>query len=164
MNNLSLIAAIGENNELGKDNSLIWNLKGDLKFFKTATMGKTIIMGRKTFDSLPGLLKGRHHIVLSKENPNLPSEVELYHDYESLMKRISIIDDEVFIIGGASIYKLFIDDVDKMLLTEIMAKEDNADTYFPEFNKEEWDREVLSEHEENGIQYNHVKYLRKKMR
>lgn len=164
MKNLSLIAAIGENNELGKDNKLIWYLKEDLKFFKEQTMGKTIIMGRNTFDSLPGILKGRHHIVLSKSNLTLPSEVEVFHDYESLKAHITNIDEEMFVIGGASVYKLFLNDVDKMLLTEINAKDDQADAYFPKFNTEEWDREVLSKHEDNGIEYSHVKYLRKRMR
>ena len=162
MKNLSLIAAIGENNELGKDNKLIWYLKEDLKFFKEQTMGKTIIMGRNTFESLPGILKGRHHIVLSSNNLNFPSEVEVYHDYYTLKDAISKSREEMFVIGGASVYSLFIDDVDKMLLTEIMASDEQADTYFPQFDKDEWDREILCSHTDNDISYNHVKYLRKK--
>ena len=164
MKNLSLIAAIGENNELGKDNKLIWYLKEDLKFFKEQTMGKTIIMGRNTFESLPGILKGRHHIVLTRNNLNLPNEVDIFHDYESLKEYIANIDEEMFVIGGASVYRLFLNDVDKMLLTEISAKDDMADAYFPEFDKNDWDKEVLSSHNDNGISYNHVKYLRKKMK
>lgn len=162
MKNLSLIAAIGENNELGKDNKLIWYLKEDLKFFKEQTMGKTIIMGRNTFESLPGILKGRHHIVLSSNNLNFSSEVEVYHDYYTLKDAISKSCEEMFVIGGASVYSLFIDDVDKMLLTEIMASDEQADTYFPQFDKDEWDREILCSHTDNDISYNHVKYLRKK--
>lgn len=164
MKNLSLIAAIGENNELGKENKLIWYLKEDLKFFKEQTMGKTIIMGRNTFESLPGILKGRHHIVLSKSNLNLPSEVDVFHDYESLMAHITNIDEEMFVIGGASVYKLFLNDVDKMLLTEINAKDREADAYFPSFDINDWEKEVLCSHDDNGISYNHVKYLRKKMK
>lgn len=164
MKNLSLIAAIGLNNELGKDNKLIWYLREDLKFFKEQTMGKTIIMGRNTFESLPGILKGRHHIVLSRNNLNLPSEVEVYHDYESLKEHILNTEEEMFVIGGASVYSLFMDDVDKMILTEIMANDDRADAYFPKFNHDEWNKEILCSHNDNGISYNHVKYLRKKMK
>lgn len=164
MKNLSLIAAIGENNELGKDNKLIWYLKEDLKFFKEQTMGKTIIMGRNTFESLPGILKGRHHIVLTRNNLKLPNEVDIFHDYESLKEHIANIDEEMFVIGGASVYSLFMNDVDKMLLTEIMAQDDMADAYFPKFDRNDWEREILSSHTDNGISYNHVKYLRKKMK
>ena len=161
MKNLSLIAAIGQNNELGKDNKLIWYLKEDLKFFKENTMHKTIIMGRNTFESFPKLLVGRKHIVLTKQNIVVPDEVHLYHNYEDIKKYIENSDEEMFVIGGSQIYSLFINDVDKMLLTEIKEKEENADTYFPFFDKSKRDREVLCNHEDNGIKYDHVKYLRK---
>jgi len=164
MKNLSLIAAIGKNNELGKDNKLIWYLKEDLKFFRENTMHKTIIMGRNTFESLPGVLKGRKHIVLSRSSVTLPSEVMVYHSYEEVKQYIESSSEEMYIIGGSSIYSLFIDDVDKMLLTEIMSEDKDADAYFPKFNLDEWEKEVLSNHEDNGIQYSHVKYLRKGVR
>lgn len=161
MKNLSLIAAIGENNELGKDNKLIWYLKEDLKFFKENTMHKSIIMGRNTFESLPKLLIGRKHIVLTKKNIDVPKEVSLYHDYGDIKKHIKDSSEEFFVIGGSQIYSLFINDVDKMLITEIKEKDENADVYFPNFDKDEWSREVLCSHEDNGVKYNHVKYLRK---
>ena len=76
---LAIIAAIGQNGELGKDNNLIWHLKGDMKFFKDTTFGHTIIMGRKTFESLPRLLPGRKHIVLSNGNIDIPESYWVNH-------------------------------------------------------------------------------------
>ena len=157
----SIIAAIGKNNELGKNNDLIWHLPGDLKFFKETTTGKTIIMGRKTFESLPKMLPNRHHIVISSSN-NFPEEVEVYNNLEDLLNEKKDINDELFVIGGASIYRLFMDYADKLYLTEIDAECKDADAYFPAFNKEEWDKDILKENENNDIFYKHVLYKRKK--
>lgn len=156
----TIIAAIGKNRELGKDNDLIWHLKGDMKFFRETTTGHSIIMGRKTLESLPKLLPNRHHIVLSSSD-NFTSEIEHYKTLKELLESLKDKNEEIFIIGGASIYKEFIDKVDKMYLTEIDAECKNADAYFPEFNKEEWRREVLKEAEDNSIQYKHVLYKKK---
>ncbi len=158
---LILIAAVGANNELGKDNKLIWYLPNDLKFFKTHTTGHPIIMGYNTFRSLPKLLPNRKHIVLTHhEAAEFPSEVEVYHDKDSLMASLGD-DEEVFVIGGASIYKQFISDADKLLLTEVSASEPDADAFFPEFNKEEYIATILQENEDNGIKYKHLEYRRK---
>ncbi len=157
----SLIAAIGKNNELGKDNSLIWHLPNDLKFFKSVTTGKTIIMGRRTFESLPHMLPNRRHIVLSSST-DFPEEVTVYKDLNDLLLDLKDTKEEVFVIGGASIYKLFIDYADNMYLTLIDAECKEADAYFPTFNEEEWNQELLDENEDNGIKYKHVLYKRKK--
>lgn len=152
----SIIAAIGKNRELGKDNKLIWNLKGDMKFFKDTTTGHTVIMGRKTFESLPKMLPNRHHIVLSSSN-DFPSEVEVYNSLEELKKHLDDVKDELIVIGGGSIYKKFIPYADKLYLTEIDATSE-ADTYFPEFDKDLYLKEELLSNEENGINYKHVLY------
>ena len=152
----SIIAAIGKNRELGKDNKLIWNLKGDMKFFKDTTTGHTVIMGRKTFESLPKMLPNRHHIVLSSSN-DFPSEVEVYNSLEELKKHLDDVKDELIVIGGGSIYKKFIPYADKLYLTEIDANSE-ADTYFPEFDKDLYLKEELLSNEENGINYKHVLY------
>ena len=156
----SIIAAIGKNNELGKDNGLIWSLPGDLKFFRTTTSGKTIIMGRKTFESLPKMLPNRHHIVISRGN-NFPSEVEVYNSLEELLESLKDTNEEIFVIGGESIYKLFLGYADKLYLTEIDAECMDADAYFPEFNKDDYYRDELGENEDNGIQYKHILYRKK---
>lgn len=156
---LVIIAAIGENNELGKGNSLIWHLPGDLKFFKDKTYGKSIVMGRKTFESLPKMLPNRHHIVITSGNINNP-DVEVYHSIESFLNSYSS-DEETFVIGGASIYKAFIDIVDTMYLTEVEASCESADAFFPDFDKNDWQRSELTQNSENGISYKHILYKRR---
>lgn len=158
--NITLIAAIGRNNELGKNNDLIWHLHEDMKFFKENTMGKPIVMGKKTLDSLPKLLPGRKHLVLTHQDIEIEG-VEIFHSKEELMKYLESYDDEVMIIGGASVYESFISDADKMLLTEIDEECKTADKFFPEFNKEEWNSKILSAHLEEGIKYKHLEYKRK---
>lgn len=156
----TIIAAIGKNRELGKDNNLIWHLPGDLKFFKETTTGHSIIMGRKTLESLPKLLPNRHHIVLSSSD-NFTSEIEHYKSLKELLNNLKDEEEEFFVIGGSSIYKEFIDIVDKMYLTEIDAECKNADAYFPDFNEEEWEKTILKENEDNNISYKHVLYKKK---
>jgi dihydrofolate reductase len=160
-NNLILIAAIGKNNELGKDNKLIWPLKEDLKFFRNQTMGNKIIMGYNTYLSLPKLLPGRKHIILTHKDIEFPKEVDVYHSKEELLHSISE-EENIYVIGGASIYKQLINNSNKMLLTEIDKIDTNADAYFPQFNKDNWTSFIIDSNTENGIKYKHIKYLRKK--
>lgn len=161
MKNITMIAAIGKNRELGKNNDLIWHLKEDMKFFKDQTMGKPIVMGRKTFESLPKLLPGRKHIILTKQKLDVPEEVLLFHNKEEILDYIKSYQEEVMIIGGASIYKEFLEDSNKLVLTEIDDEDKTADTYFPYFDKNEWLKEELSQVEENNIKYKHIIYTRK---
>lgn len=160
MNTLTIIAAIGKNNELGYKNDLIWHLPDDLKFFREKTTGKTIVMGYNTFLSLPKLLPNRKHIVLSSDNLDI-KDVTSFTNLEDLIKFIKEIEEEVFIIGGASIYKQFIGLVDKMYLTEVESEFKEADVYFPEFNKDEWERIELLENENNNIRFKHIEYRKK---
>ena len=143
MKNLSLIVAIGKNNEIGKDNKLLWYIPEDLKFFKEHTTGKTILMGSNTFYSLPKLLPNRHHIVLTQDDYDFPKEVEVFRDFNELLENLKSRNEEIFVIGGGMIYKLFIDYVDTMYITEI-DKEYDATVFFPKFDKTNWQREVLS--------------------
>ena len=157
---LNIIAAIGKNNELGKDNDLIWKISDDLKFFKEKTISKYIIMGRKTFESLPTLLKGRKHIVLTRNEEIIPG-VAVYSNVQEIIEKFKT--KEAYIIGGASIYKEFIDYVAKMYLTLIDDECKEADAYFPNFNEEDFDKEILDiRHDEKlGINYKHVLYKRR---
>lgn len=159
--NLKMIAAIGKNNELGKNNDLIWHLKEDLKFFKEKTTGTTIVMGSNTFYSLPKMLPNRKHIVFSSKN-NFPEGVIVYNDINKFIEDYKDKDEDIYVIGGGMIYKLFINEVDEIYLTEIDEEEKDASVYFPEFNKEEFDKEILCNHEENNIKYSHVLYRRRK--
>lgn len=159
--NINIIAAIGKNNELGKNNDLVWRLKGDMKFFRDATIGHSIVMGRKTFESLPKMLPGRKHIIISTSEIR-NEQIELYKSIRDFLIQYKDIEEDIFIIGGASIYKQFIDIATKMYLTEIDARDKDADVYFPTFNKEDWEREELSANVENSINYKHVLYKKKK--
>ena len=160
MNTITIIAAIGKNNELGYKNDLIWHLPNDLKFFKEKTTGKTIVMGYNTFLSLPRLLPNRKHIVLSEIKID-NEEVTTIDNLEDLIKLIRTIDEEVFIIGGASVYAQFAKIADKMYLTEVDNEFDLADVYFPEINKEEWNITEIGSNEDNNIKYKHMEYRRK---
>lgn len=161
MNNITIIAAIGENFELGLNNKLIWNIPKDLKFFKENTQNKPIVMGINTLKSLPKKLPNRKYIVLTHREIKLDDDIQIFHNLEDLLEFIKTLDNEVMIIGGASIYRQFIDYADKMLLTEIQSSS-LADTYFPKFNMEEWDGSILEEHQYQDIKYRHVEYTRKK--
>ena len=161
MDNLTLIAAIGNNNELGYQNKLIWHLKGDMKFFKDNTYGKPILMGIKTLYSLPKLLPGREHIVLTHQDIEIEG-VKVFHEKSELLDYIRNLNREVMVIGGASIYQQFIHEADKMLLTEIEATS-YADVYFPKIDALEWDVRELKRVKENNIAYTHVEYKRRKM-
>lgn len=155
---ISIIAAIGKNNELGLNNDLIWHLPNDLKFFKEKTLNQNIVMGYNTFVSLGRVLPSRKHIVLSFEKVRLPLEVIQFNNLEDLNNYIK--DKDVFIIGGASMYKQFIDKADKLYLTEI----DNthkADVYFPNFDKSLFDKKILGTNSDNGINYTFTLYERK---
>lgn len=154
---ISIIAAIGKNNELGKDNKLIWHLKKDLEYFKKNTWGKKIVMGAKTYYSLPKKLENRSYIVLSKSIDNIENGL-VFHDFLDLLSYLKNMDEEVMIIGGASIYKMFLPYADKLYLTEIDASSD-ADAYFPSFLKSEYKKTIIEEVDEN-IKYRFVLYER----
>ena len=155
---ISIIAAIGKNNELGLNNDLIWHLPNDLKFFKEKTLNQNIVMGYNTFVSLGRVLPNRKHIVLSFEKVRLPLEVIQFNNLEDLNNYIK--DKDVFIIGGASMYKQFIDKADRLYLTEIDDTH-KADVYFPNFDKSLFDKKILGTNSDNGINYTFTLYERK---
>lgn len=161
MGKIILIAAVGKNLELGRENDLVWKLKEDLQFFRKTTMGKPIVMGYNTFLSLPKVLPGRKNIVLTHQAVELPQEIEVYHEKESLLNAIKKNDMDTYIIGGASIYKQFLIDAEELLLTEIDAEEKNADVYFPSFQDQFSPSCVLGEYEENKIKYKRIRYQRR---
>ena len=159
--NITLIAAVGKNLELGRDNTLIWSIPEDLKFFRDNTIGKTIVMGMNTLKSLPKLLPNRKHVVLTRKNVQLDPSIVVVHSIDELLSYIDSIDEEVMIIGGAQIYSQMIGYASKMLLTEIDDSCD-ADVYFPSFSLDDWNKDVISEHKYGDIDYSHVSYMRKK--
>ena len=134
---ITIIVAAAENNAIGKNNNLIWSLPNDLKRFKKLTSGHCIIMGRKTFDSFPGLLPNRKHIVISRnKNNSFPEEVTVVNNFEDAIKETGD-DENPFIIGGGQIYKLAMEVGDKIELTRVH-KEFKADTFFPKIDENKW--------------------------
>lgn len=160
MDNISMIACVGKNLELGKNNDLIWHLPNDLKYFKKTTLGKTVIMGRRTFNSLPGILPKRRNIVLQLPNEENIEGVEIFNDIESILEAVKN-EDEAFIIGGASIYRQFLEYASRLYLTEVKKSCKDADVYFPKFNKELYDKKIIDSEEDNGIKYDFAVYEKK---
>ena len=137
-----MIAAAGENNELGIDNGLPWHLPDDFKRFKKLTSHHFIIMGRKTFESLEKPLPNRVHIVITRDRTyGKEDAVVVYNMEEALNKAKS--DKDVYIIGGGEIFEMGLEVADKIELTRVHATFKNADTFFPKFSKETW--ELISE-------------------
>lgn len=159
-----LIAAIGENNELGKDNGLLWHLPNDFKRFKKLTSHHFLIMGRKTFESLPGALPTRVHIVLTKNRKyGKEDAVVVYSMDEALQKAKS--KKDVYIIGGGEIYKQGLKIADKMELTRVHSEFPEADTFFPDFSKDEWELVSEEKHEKDEkhkYDYTYETWVRKK--
>jgi len=154
---ISMISSVGKNRELGKKNGLIWHFKEDMKFFKNMTMNHIVVMGLNTYKSLPGDLPGRHIIVVSFDPVD---GVEYVNNIESIIDKYQNSEEEIFICGGASIYKQFLPYADKLYLTEIDACDCEADTFFPEFDKTEWNRTLLEEHSQNDISFKMYLYER----
>jgi len=139
---ISIIAAIGKNNEIGRNNELLWYIPEDLKRFKKLTTSKVIIMGQKTFESLPiKPLPNRINLVITNDRKFKHEGVLKSYSIESAVKRaknLSKKDEEIFIIGGGSIYKQFIDIADKLYITEVHESYEDADTFFPVIDKDIW--------------------------
>jgi len=135
--NLTMIVAAGENNEIGKNNDLIWHLRDDLKRFKALTSGHHIIMGRKTFESFPKPLPNRTHIVISRQsNYKAPEGVIIVGSIEEAIN-LAKNDAQPFIIGGGEIYKIAMPYASKIELTRVHSNFD-ADTFFPEIDMTQW--------------------------
>ena len=157
---ISMISSVGKNRELGKNNDLIWHIKEDLQNFKKLTMNKYIVMGANTYASLPKRLEGRKYIVLSKHLKEIENGL-VFNNFDDLLEFINKQNDEIMIIGGSSIYKLFIPYADKLYLTEIDSASD-ADAYFPNFDESKYTYNILKENSENEVKYKFVIYERKK--
>ena len=160
---LSIIVAKAKNNIIGKDNQLIWHLPEDLKRFKEITTGHTIIMGRKTCESLGRVLPGRKHIVFS-QNPDFKvndENVEVVHSMLQIQEYIES-EEETFVIGGAMIYGLLMPYVTKMYITQIN-QDFEGDVFFPKIDEEKWeiiDRQKGIQDENNKLDYEYITYKR----
>ena len=143
---INIIVATSINGVIGCNNKLIWDLPTDLKRFKEITSGNTIIMGRKTFESLPGVLPNRKHIILTRDkNFSVDNEnVEVIHNADQIINNYKNSPVEAFIIGGGEIYKEFLPHANKLYLTEVL-KDFEGDTSFPQVNLENWADNIYNE-------------------
>ena len=161
---LSLIAAVARNRVIGKDNQLLWHLPGDMRHFRETTRGKPVIMGRKTWESLPEKfrpLPGRLNIVVSRNPGYVAPGATLAASLEDALKQVKDAD-EVFVIGGANLYRQALPFAERLYLTELTADFD-GDTRFPEMPPEGWKELSRSQPmEENGLAYTFVVYQRGK--
>ena len=161
---LSIIVAKAKNNVIGKNNELIWKLPEDLKRFKQLTTGHTIIMGRKTFESLGRVLPNRKHIIFS-QNPDFKvndENVEIVHSMLQIQEYIES-EEEHFVIGGAMIYNLLMPYITKMYVTQI-DKEFEGDAFFPRIDENTWEvveRTEVMEDENSHLKYEYITYKRK---
>jgi dihydrofolate reductase len=133
---LSILVAMDKNHIIGKDNQLPWHLPEDLAYFKRMTMGHTIIMGRKTFESIGKPLPGRKNIVVTRNNDYHPCGCEVIHSL-NMIQELSRKEDEIFLIGGAELFKETLAIADRLYITKIEASFD-GDTFFPEFVYSDW--------------------------
>ena len=154
----SLIAAIGQNNELGKKGGLVFQIPGDLKFFKKVTTDHPVFMGLNTWRSLPGKLPKREHFVLAPDAKDVPTDLNAITDLEAFIKAHKDDAEEYFVIGGGMVYKQMLPYCKKLYLTEVHAADAEADTFFPDFDHSLYKREVLGKGEDNGVSYDHVLY------
>ena len=160
---LTIIAAVSENNALGKDNQLLWHLPEDFKRFKTLTSGHYIIMGRKTFESFPKPLPNRTHLIITRQpNYQAPEGCVVVSSLEKAME-LCPANEEAFVIGGGEIYQQAINIVDKIDVTRVHTTID-ADTFFPEIDTNIWKlvfEEFHPKDEKHAFDFTFLTYVRR---
>lgn len=169
--NISIVVAMGKNREIGNNNQLLWHLPNDLKHFKKITIGKPIVMGRKTFESIGKPLPGRDNLVLTSANPNYISDhfknqVTLFSNFDSLLKFLVLNYDqtEIMIIGGGEIYRKFLPYAKKIYLTLVDAAF-TADVFFPDLDSSLWQESAASrvnfqQDEKHAYGYSFLEFFR----
>lgn len=161
---VSLIAAVAKNNAIGYENHLLYWLPNDLKRFKSLTTGHTIIMGRRTFESLPkGALPNRRNIVLSRNADFVAAGVEVFSSLEAALEAC-FSEEEVFVIGGESLYRTSLPQASRLYLTHVEDVPEKADAFFPEVSPDVWmvaHEERHAADERHAFAYTFVDYIRR---
>ena len=159
---VSIIVAIAQNGTIGDKNSLLWHIKEDMRFFRTTTSGHAVIMGRKTFDSLPkGALPNRRNVVLSRTLKELPG-AEVFPDLQTALASCTDSED-IYVIGGESVYRQAMPFANRLCLTEIDSIPEQADAFFPPVDESEWtvvSREFHDIDEKHDYKYCFVDYVK----
>jgi dihydrofolate reductase len=163
---LSIIAAIGKNNEIGQANKLLWHLPADMKFFREKTSGHTVVMGRKTFESIGRPLPNRRNIVITREEGYTKEGIEVFNSIHSVLDcvRQDLTQVETFIIGGAEIYKSCMPYAEKLYITHVNAEFAEADTFFPAIDPTVWHKTkstLCPKDTENAYDMEFAEYERK---
>ena len=165
--NLSIIVAQAQNGAIGKDGDLLWHLSGDLRRFKQLTMGHPVVMGRKTWESLPKRpLPGRRNIVLTQNPDYVADGAEVVHSVNGLFRALHDTDDEVFVMGGAAIYTLLLPFTQKLYVTQVY-RDFDGDVHFPTIDMSEFVMSTLGEpmhDDESGLDFAYEEYVRTKKR
>ncbi len=154
---IKIVAAIGKNRELGRNNSLIWHLPTDMKLFRAETLGQAVVMGRLTYLSIGRPLPKRRNIVISRDKSLSLDGVEIAGSLEEALR---LCDNSCCVIGGAQVYAQALKLADELVLTEIDAECPEADAYFPEFDKAMYTAETKAEGEDEGVGFRQVRYTR----
>ncbi len=161
---LIIIVAMGQQNQIGLNGTMPWHLRDDLQNFKKLTSGHSLIMGRKTFDSIRKALPNRLNFVISSQPEKITAKEICVHDnLDSAIKKAQMFDDKVFIIGGASIYEQTLDRADQLIITHVNYK-GKADTYFPEIDLSKWkicSKTHYAKNKQNDYNFDIIRYLRK---
>lgn len=159
----NIIVAISDNNAIGKDNSLLWHISEDLRFFKRQTLGWPVIMGRKTFESIGRALPGRVNIVISR-NFNTGEDVAVAGSLEEAFKVAESTNlEKCFVMGGGQIYAQALEQADRLIVTHVHTVIEDADTYFPRIDPQKWSvskRSELFTDEETGFDFEFVEYIK----
>ena len=159
---ITLVAAIASNNVIGKENSLPWNIPEDLKRFKQMTSGHTILMGRKTFDSIGRPLPNRQNIVMTKDKNFEKEGIIVINDFDEALELIKESNEDIFVIGGSKIYELFEPVANSLAITRIL-KDFEGDAFFPDINWDLWqiEKEENFFDEKSNIECKLIEYSKK---
>ncbi|AZQ11771.1 type 3 dihydrofolate reductase [Shewanella khirikhana] len=157
---IAIIAAMANNRVIGKDNQMPWHLPEDLKHFKAMTLGKPVVMGRKTFESIGRPLPGRHNIVISRQTDYPHEGISLVASFEEAMALAGDCE-ELVVIGGGQLYKTLLPRADKLYLTEI-ALDVEGDTHFPDWDDGSWEAIETTQHvSAKGLEYRFITLVKK---
>ena len=159
---ITLVAAIASNNVIGKENSLPWNIPEDLKRFKQMTSGHTILMGRKTFDSIGRPLPNRQNIVMTKDENFEREGIKVINNFDEALELIKESNEDIFVIGGSKIYELFEPVANSLAITRIL-KDFEGDAFFPDINWDLWqiEKEEKFFDEKSNVECKLIEYSKK---
>lgn len=152
---ITIVVAVGKNNEIGKGNQLLWHLPKDLKHFKEITNGYPVVMGRKTYDSIGKPLPNRTNIIVTRKTDWFEEGILIVNTLKEALKHAKKINEKVFVIGGGDIYKQCMEVADRIELT-LVDGEFDADVFFPEINEKEWEiveEECIEKDEKNDYDF-----------